>query len=115
MKPLSKPFYLAGVKFSDAHTLAVLPPDSDVSITHNPLNPYDPFALECRINGVKCGHIPRTEQAAWVYHTLRSVPVRCTLIKWDTNVPPHEQISVQFVCGDVYTTGVVKMGGVAST
>lgn len=108
MKPLSKPFYIAGVQYSDAHTLAVLQPDESITITHNPNNEYDPFALEARIGNVKIGHIPRAEQTAWFYHTSHNVDVICKLLAFDTTKPPYERIRAQFVCSDSYVTTVTK-------
>jgi len=112
MKTLSKPFCLAGVKFAKEEANITLPLDlarADVRITHNPLNPYDAFALEVRINGHFCGHIPRTEQGVWIYYTLLNVVVRLQLLDFDRTKPYHEQIRCQFVCGDSYQTNVIKL------
>lgn len=111
MKPLSKPFPLAGVKFAKEEANITLPLDlaaADVKVSHNPLNPYDAFALEVRINGHFCGHIPRAEQAAWFYFTSMNVAVVTKLLDFDRTRPPHDQIKVQFVCADQYNTTVVK-------
>lgn len=112
MKTLSKPFHLAGVKYAKEESNITLPLDlarADVRIMHNPLNPYDPFALEVRINGHMCGHIPRTEQGVWVYHTLQGVPVKLQLLEFDRSKPHYEQIRGQFVCEDRYMTNVTKL------
>lgn len=112
MKTLSKPFCLAGVKFAKEEANITLPLDlarADVRITHNSLNPYDVLALEVRINGHMCGHIPRTEQGLWVYYTLHNVAVRLQLLDFDRGRPPHEQIRCQFVCSDSYVTTIPKL------
>lgn len=112
MKTLSKPFHLAGVKHAKEEANITLPLDlsrADVHISHNSLNPYDPFALEVRINGHMCGHIPRTEQGVWIYHTLQGVSVQLQLLDFDRAKPPHEQIRCQFVCSDMNVTAVVKL------
>jgi hypothetical protein len=113
MKPLSKPFYLAGVKFSNAHQLSGIPTDTPATIRHNPENKYDAFALEVYIKDTMCGHIPRQEQAAWVYHTLQGVAVTCRVLAWDTQKPPHEQIQVVLECSDLNVTTVVNMNRIA--
>jgi len=109
MKPLSKPFYLAGVKFSSAHQLSGIPADTPAVIRHNPENKYDAFALEVYIKDVFCGHIPRQELAAWFYHTLFNVVVTCRVLAWDTSKPPHEQIQVILECSDLYATTVLQL------
>jgi hypothetical protein len=109
MKPLSKPFYLAGVKFSNAHQLSAVPAGTPAVIRHNPLNPHDAFALEVYIKDVFCGYVPRQELAAWFYHTLFNVNVKCRVLAWDTTKPPHEQIQVIFECDDLYAVSVLQL------
>lgn len=110
MKPLSKPFYIAGVKYAtDAHRLT---PKNDIPvvITHNPGNAFDPFALEARVDGVSIGHIPRQEQACWFYHTSMRVIVTCRILEWDRSRPPYEEIKVVFECDEKFATDVLKQG-----
>lgn len=110
MKPLSPTFYIAGVKYSDAHRITHAPPGTVVEVTHQPDNKFDAFALVCSILGIRVGHIPRTEQAAWFYHIFHNVNVVCRVVEWDTTKPPFEQIKVVFECDDKYMTQVVKQG-----
>lgn len=111
MKLLSKPFYIAGVKYSEAHKLT--PKNNvDVSISHHPENKFDAFALACTIDGIPVGHIPRTEQATWFYHTFHNIPVRCRVVAWDRNKPPFEEIQVVLECSDTYMTTIVKQGAI---
>jgi len=113
MKLLSKPFYLAGVKYSEEARLATIPRGDEVEVSHQPENKYDAFALAVTYKGIRIGHIPRTDQACWFYHTFHNVPVRCVVLDFDRNQPPYEQIKVQFECGDLYMTQVVKQGVIA--
>lgn len=108
MKPLSKPFLVAGVQHVKLPPTFTVTPTSKVLITHNPLNPYDPFALEVRIDDTFVGHIPRTEQAAWFYFNSQDIAVVCRLIWFDRNLPPYEQIKVVFECSDMCIVVVVK-------
>lgn len=111
MKSLSvKPFYIAGVKHANSHTLPVAPVSSYVTeIRHNPENKFDPFALEVYFNNVLVGHIPRTDQAPWFYYTLMNVIVELKVNSFDRNVPPFEQIQVEYVCSDMYIALVAKV------
>lgn len=109
-KPLSKPFYIAGVKYSDIGKLTHISPAMPVVVSHNPMNPHDAFALEVRISGVLVGHIPRTEQAAWFYHTMDQVNVVCRVVEYDSSKPPYEQLKCVFECDEKYQTTVVKVG-----
>lgn len=110
MKPLTKPFPIAGVKYSDISKLTHIPPGALVTISHQPSNEYDPFALEARIIGVKVGYIPKTEQAPWFYHTLNNVAVICRVVEDDSSEPPYESLKVVLECDEKYATAVLKVG-----
>jgi hypothetical protein len=114
MKALSKPFHIAGVKFSDIGKLLSVPPNAVATVTHIPENEFDPFALEVRIVGVRVGFIPRNEQAAWFYHVGHNVKVICRVVEYDTNKPPYEQLKVVFECADHFITTVIKQGTLQS-
>ena len=114
MKPLTKPFHLAGVKYSDEHKLSHATPASIVRISHDPTNKYDAFALRVTIDDVFVGHVPRTDQAAWFYHTLNQVTIVPRLVKFDRNVPPHEQIQIVLECDEKYMTVVIKVGRISA-
>lgn len=110
MKPLSKPFYLAGVQYADAARVPSLKPDAYLTIRHIPANAFDPFALEVWYGEFRLGHIPRTDQAAWFYHMMSNVNVQLRCHGYDRSKPPYEQIKVQFECAEMYVTTVVKIG-----
>lgn len=114
MKTLSKPFYLAGVKYSRIADLPPYRPNMVVWVTHNPQNPHDPFALEVRIDGVMVGHIPRTDQAAWFYHTINEVNVELKVLNVTLNVP-FKEIQCEWLCSDRYMTEVLKLGRLSPT
>lgn len=109
MKPLSKPFYLAGVRYSQISSLPPYRPNMVPWVTHNPQNPHDPFALEVRIDGVMVGHIPRTDQAAWFYHTINEVNVELKVLAVDLGTS-FKEIQCQWQCDDRYYTEVLKLG-----
>lgn len=108
-KPLTKPFFLAGVKYSSIKDLPPYRPNMVAWVTHNPQNAFDPFALEVRIDGVMVGHIPRTHQAPWFYHTINEVNVELRVTNFDLTVP-YEEIQCVFECDSKYQTEVFKLG-----
>ena len=114
MKILSKPFFIAGVKFATEASRLTPRNGIEVTISHNPENAFDPFALVAKVDGVMIGHIPRQEQACWFYHTLNEVNVRCKVVNWDRNQPPYEEIQVQCECHPKYIGTVIKVGHLIS-
>lgn len=109
MKPLSKPFAIAGVQFQNFPTDIFRGPSSVVQLIHNPANRFDPFAVEVHIDGIMIGHVPRSE-LAMLHHLARlEVPVALHVLKYDPNEPPYKQFLAQIFADEGYNLVVGKV------
>lgn len=90
MKPITKPFPVAGISYRLAHFKAAQFDIHRITLVHEPLNQHDPYAIKVMVGPEHIGYIPRAECAKLHAARDQGIRIKAVLQKLDRGLPPHD-------------------------
>lgn len=93
-------FYVAGVQFHELKQIAdKIEPGSNLLLTAEPTNQYDPNAVRIEFDAFMLGYVPK-KFSAMVSGYLTIEPVTCTVLAIDMKRKTYEQLEVELTVED---------------
>lgn len=109
MISIGKPFKIAGTQYQDLRGFPQsLPHNKDVSLRHNPNNPFDKFAIECRVSGYLIGYIPKTELAL-LHHLAKVTEPIVVITTYDPSLEPYNMFTAQILVPPTFVLTVPQV------